>query len=489
MQIQTTRTLTRQLAFALASSVISLSALAADLYVSPGGNDSSAGTASAPLKTIQRAAALVKAGTVVHVAAGTYSGNVSTKISGTATARVRYISDTKWGAKIIGTGTEAMWTNSGSYTDIVGFDITGPGRLGILNNASNTLISSNHVHNLALSGGCTGNGGAGIVDANYSAADDDIVSNVVHDIGTPGGCNGVQGIYHSNLRGRILNNIVYRASSFGIHLWHAANNVTIVNNTVFNNGSTSMGGGILLGDGDSPGGVVLNNTRVSNNLVYNNPRSGISEYCYSGQNCIGSSNTIANNLVYGNGGGNISLKVGTHTGTIVADPKFVNYQANGTGDYHLQSTSPAIDKGSPTSAPATDLGGNSRPQGAGYDIGAYEFMSGSQTQNPTLGATASPTALTFASQTVGTTSAIQVVTLKNTGTTSIKIPAAFVMTGDFAFGGSGTCSTSAVYAPGASCTASVVFKPTNRGTRMGSLSMTTSASSNPMVETLTGTGM
>lgn len=342
-----------------------------NLYVSTTGSDSSSGTQSSPFRTIQHAAAVAKPDTTVHVAPGTYSGNVATSAQGSATGRIRYVSETKWGAKIIGTGTEATWTNNGSYTDVVGFDITGSGRLGILNYGSYTSMSGNHVHNLAVSGGCTGSGGAGIVNANYSSSDGDVIGNVVHDIGVPGACNGVQGIYSSNLRGHIYNNIVYRASSFGIHLWHAANNVTIANNTVFANGSSGMGGGIVIGSGDSPGGVVLDNTRVVNNIVYNNPAASIVEYCYSGQSCIGANNTIANNLVYGNGSG-ISLRVGSASGTITSDPQFVNYQANGTGDYRLKSTSPGIDKGVSMYAPSFDIDNVARPRGAALDIGAYE---------------------------------------------------------------------------------------------------------------------
>lgn len=341
------------------------------LYVSPNGSDSNSGSSSAPFRSINKAASVAKPSTTVHVAAGTYSGNVSTKNSGTAAGRIRYVSESKWGAKVAGTGTEAHWTNNGNFVDIVGFDISGPGRLGILNYASNTLVSGNHIHDLKISGGCGGSGGAGIVDASYTAVDDDIIGNVVHDIGVPGKCNGVQGIYHSNLRGKIMNNIVYRVSAWGIHLWHAANNVVIANNTVFANGSASMGGGIEVGSGDSPGGIVLNNTKVINNIVYNNPGSSITQYCYSGQSCIGSSNVTANNLVYGNGRG-ISLRVGTASGTVASDPKFVNYQSNGSGNYRLQGNSPAVNKGSATSAPAYDIDNAPRPLGGTPDIGAYE---------------------------------------------------------------------------------------------------------------------
>lgn len=341
------------------------------LYVSPSGDDNNPGTASAPFRTINRAAMATKPSTTVHVAQGVYSGNVITKNSGKPNARIRFVADTKWSAKIIGSGSEAHWTNSGDHVDVIGFDISGPGRLGILNYASNTLLAGNHVHDLKVSGGCTGSGGAGIVNAGYKASDDDIIGNVVHDIGVPGKCNGVQGIYHSNLRGTIANNIVYRVSAWGIHLWHAANNVLVANNTVFANGSASMGGGIEIGSGDSPGGITVTNTKVINNIVYQNPGASIAQFCYGGHNCIGANNVTSNNLVYGNGRP-ISLRSGSATATVAADPQFVDYRANGGGNYRLRAGSPAINGGTLTAAPAFDIDNVVRPKGGGADIGAYE---------------------------------------------------------------------------------------------------------------------
>ncbi len=44
-------------------------------------------------------------------------------------------------------------------------------------------------------------------------------------------------------------------------------------------------------------------------------------------------------------------------------------------DFQIQASSPAIDVGSSAGAPASDFDGNPRPQGAGYDLGAYEYPS------------------------------------------------------------------------------------------------------------------
>ncbi|HEY4241920.1 MAG TPA: choice-of-anchor Q domain-containing protein [Kofleriaceae bacterium] len=54
--------------------------------------------------------------------------------------------------------------------------------------------------------------------------------------------------------------------------------------------------------------------------------------------------------------------------TLDEDPTFV---APVSYDYHLQAGSPAIDQ--VTIGPDTDLDGVARPQGASYDIGAYEY--------------------------------------------------------------------------------------------------------------------
>jgi len=54
-------------------------------YVSPSGNDAATGDASSPLKTVNRAAQLAKAGDVVTIRAGTYNEGVSVKNSGTVT--------------------------------------------------------------------------------------------------------------------------------------------------------------------------------------------------------------------------------------------------------------------------------------------------------------------------------------------------------------------------------------------------------------------
>ena len=300
----------------------------------------------------------------MHVAPGTYSGPITTSVSGTSSARVRFVSDVQYAAKIRTSSSNAVWTNNGDYTDIEGFDVAGDSSscLGILNWASFVRIVGNTVHNIPAPGACNGNGGAGIDNADYSGHDNDIIGNVVHDIGDYTAPNpSVHGIYHSNLRGHVWNNITYRNQGWGIHLWHAPSQVMVSSNTVFNNGY----GGILIG-GD-PG--VDDYTVVANNIVAYNGRYGISEYGNTGTH-----NQYVKNLVYQNAYGAFNLLNGlTDSGTVAANPQFVNYQPDGSGDYHLLSSSPAIGAGTSQGAPSIDFAGGSRPQAGNWDIGAYEF--------------------------------------------------------------------------------------------------------------------
>jgi hypothetical protein len=94
----------------------------------------------------------------------------------------------------------------------------------------------------------------------------------------------------------------------------------------------------------------------------------------------------------------------------------------------------------------------------------------------------SPTSLTFASQTVGTTSAAQTVTLKNTGTASLSI-SGIAASGSFAE--TNTCGSS--LAANASCTISVTFTPTAAGALTGAITFTNNAAASPQQVSLSGT--
>jgi len=77
-------------------------------------------------------------------------------------------------------------------------------------------------------------------------------------------------------------------------------------------------------------------------------------------------------------GTNVTVQDGCQTG----DPLFVDMI---NGNYRLQPESPCIDAGTSAGAPGDDIEGVTRPQGAGYDMGAYEF-GGTPNVSPTADA-------------------------------------------------------------------------------------------------------
>ncbi|MGC1967828.1 MAG: choice-of-anchor D domain-containing protein [Candidatus Acidiferrales bacterium] len=94
--------------------------------------------------------------------------------------------------------------------------------------------------------------------------------------------------------------------------------------------------------------------------------------------------------------------------------------------------------------------------------------------------------LTFASQTVGTTSATQTVTISNNGNVNVTF-ASIAITGDFS--GATTAQCPAIAVDAAPCTFQIAFKPTAAGTRTGAITFTDNATGSPQTVTLTGTAV
>ena len=101
--------------------------------------------------------------------------------------------------------------------------------------------------------------------------------------------------------------------------------------------------------------------------------------------------------------------------------------------------------------------------------------------------TIAPASLTFAAQTVGTTSAAQTLTVTNNASTALTLTS-FVGSGDFSVTSGGTTPCGASVAANASCTLSVTFTPSATGTIKGAATITDAASTSPQTVKLTGTG-
>lgn len=98
-----------------------------------------------------------------------------------------------------------------------------------------------------------------------------------------------------------------------------------------------------------------------------------------------------------------------------------------------------------------------------------------------------PNALTFANQTVGTTSTAQRVTLTNTGTVTLTIGT--IVSGNSVFAViSNNCATAASLNPASSCTFDVTYSPTSAVQTNNSISITSNAAGSPHAVSVTGTG-
>ncbi|GAA4636862.1 hypothetical protein GCM10023196_088300 [Actinoallomurus vinaceus] len=346
-------------------------------YVATDGDDTRGdGTHAHPWKTIQHTAQRLTVGSkgaTVHVADGTYAEAVSNTKSGRAGGYLTFEAEHPGRAHIAPKNSDVPFENRGDYVRIVGFDISGSGGAwsGILIWGRHNVIQGDHVHDVLTHiapKDCDGSpGGQGIGD-DASASDNAFLGNRVDHIGPyPTECEYIHGIYPSGGGDLIQNNIVFRTSGSGIRFNHNAKGATIANNLSFANADH----GIYITGGDSTADHFV----IDNNIVRDNAMYGINVR----DDANGAHNQYRNNLFYKNGKGKYGLNnSGEFTppnasGTLSADPRLVNYAADGTGDYHLTAASPCVDAGTSTGAPADDLDGVTRPKGRAVDIGPYEF--------------------------------------------------------------------------------------------------------------------
>lgn len=132
-------------------------------------------------------------------------------------------------------------------------------------------------------------------------------------------------------------------------------------------------------------GHDLNSFRLVNNII-----SGVSNswnyYSYFPDSSAPTDSIGNNNLYYGAGAGHIpSWDSSTLDNT---NPQFANSNPQTFSDFKLLQSSAAINAGSSnvSSIVSKDFMGISRPQGTGYDIGAYEYDEGTVSDTTAPGA-------------------------------------------------------------------------------------------------------
>lgn len=347
-------------------------ATAYHLYVSASGSDSNPGTEAAPFLSIERAARFAFPDTTIHVAPGSYPGGFQTVASGTEKARVYYISSRPGAARIVPpprSSNPTAWDNRGDHVDIVGFEVDGSHYQGgvkwlngLYSAGSYDSLRHNVVHDIGTDVACTTTDGAAItIESYYKGVHGEVIGNKVYDVGAAA-CLSVQGIA-INTPALVANNLVFRSANAGIYLWHDANHVRVINNTVSGSGT-----GIVIGGGNFYNTSGPNDfTEVSNNIVYDN-RSGIVESGVTGRN-----NSYRNNLVFNNPGGDWQLAKGVAAvASVAADPAFRAYERGGMPDFHLAANSPAIGRGDPAHAHPVDFNGERRDSSTGIDLGALQ---------------------------------------------------------------------------------------------------------------------
>jgi hypothetical protein len=244
----------------------------------------------------------------------------------------------------------------------------GPGTNGaegidVKDGSTNGKIYNNHVHDLNRLGI--------YVEAwDKHTYNIDVYQNVVHDCGDEGfNLASETGGLLENIK--VYNNIAYNNQYNGINISengpdtfsHPLKNIYVVNNTFYNNGNSTWGAGILIGNPDAEDVVIRNNICSQNGIAQIQVEASVKNL------------TIDYNLIDGYRG----YATETYgTDYVEGDPLFVS-TSGAVPDFQLQQNSPAIDKGSSSDAPADDYEGNVRPYGSGYDIGAYEYGSGTAT--------------------------------------------------------------------------------------------------------------
>lgn len=244
---------------------------------------------------------------------------------------------------------------------------SGPGTIGgegicPKDGSFNGKVYNNHVHDL--------NNRLGIyIDAwDKHTYDIEVYSNIVHDMKKADGFTVASetGGLLENIK--IYNNLSYNNGVNGLTISvngeplskHPMKGIYVVNNTFYNNG-VDWGGGIVMENTEAEDIVIRNNI-----LSQNNTFQALEE--------IPDNNfTMDHNLIDGFRDYESEIYGDDY---ITGDPLFVS---TSEPDFHLQENSPAIDKGSSTDAPGDDYEGTARPQGLGYDIGAFEYGSGTVT--------------------------------------------------------------------------------------------------------------
>ena len=368
---------------------------AATYYVSPSGSDSNNGSSGSPFKTIQKAADAVNPGDTVILRNGTYTGGSSSVAdihrSGTAGQWITFKAENRWGAILDGrdfSTAHGLIIGSGvGYVRIEGLQIqkTIVGGISANENTHDLYYYRNLLHDIGRICTDTTGGQVGFRDKSTSARIT-YDSNVMHAIGRlhpSDGCSYSTGNYKNHDHGvylhgkdiKIINNVFYNfISGWAIQSSQGAAGWTIANNT-FAFANPNREGQIVLWEGNS-------NFVIANNVFYLPERAAIFlDPCGGKSNIVVRNNVSTGDMLFdGDSGRNTCSGVTLSNNKTSTDPKLVDAAKL---NFRLTSSSPAINHADASVSPSVDHEGVARPQGGGYDSGAFE-SGGPGASNDTL---------------------------------------------------------------------------------------------------------
>jgi parallel beta-helix repeat protein len=220
--------------------------------------------------------------------------------------------------------------------------------IGINVLGANNLIAHNSIH--AMYRSQLRKGGFGVFLEDWYNGNSDI------------GCRS-----ESNQNNLIEKNRIYDNDGAGIYSPGGDSN-TFQNNLIYQNKENGIS--IVMGGTDGgPSGTQRNayDNKVFFNTIYVN--SGVGVWLDAGA----VSTTLRNNVAYQNAATNWITTLAINTAqdhNLTLDPLFVNPAG---GDYHLKEGSPAIDHAIAVGV-IDDFDGIPRPQGLGFDMGAFEYI-------------------------------------------------------------------------------------------------------------------
>lgn len=409
-------------------------ALASTFYISTSGNDSNAGTATSPWRTLQHAIQTIRPGDVVHVANGRYAGMLVTNHVATAASPTQFLAD---GAAVMidrpGPSSndhffEVQFAEnirfSGFIIDSANY-VLAPGKRGILLFQSSTRnIEWNNCqflngHNNAILAprspgtkliGCTfrnnsrtlkdhtiyfGQSQNPYAQRNIEIRNCVIYANAENPVQFhPRTADPPSATNDNEAKDCIIDSNVFYGDIGPFLMLFACSNFTITNNLFYNCQSSHIIRFMESANGPTHWGPASNNNTVANNIMINPNSSGLN---FQGD---ASGNIVFNNVLMGSSGGmsgNIGGQFIDGGSNIVSGwndqllrDLFVNVQGRGAGndivlvDARLKSGSAAIDDGRASymgkNAPTVDLDGAFRD--VTPDIGAYEFDAVGNPQPP-----------------------------------------------------------------------------------------------------------